>query len=189
MAARETSAADGDRALLGALEMLRQRGPIGERSLTAAIEHADRFVALIPQQATRLVDLGSGGGLPGLVIAVRRRTLDVILVERRQTRADLLRRAVAALNLPRCTVEAVDVQILAGRLATEQRLADVATARSFADPPTTARWGAAVLRSGGKLLVSAPPSGDEERWPSSLLDRFGLLDRGLTEGIRCLERR
>ena len=38
-----------------------------------AIEHADRFVALVPPSCT-VVDLGSGGGLPGLVIAVRRRT-------------------------------------------------------------------------------------------------------------------
>lgn len=174
--------------MLGALEMVRQRGPIGERSLTAAVEHADRFVALIPPRAQRLVDLGSGGGLPGLVIAVRRPTLDVILVERRQSRADLLRRAVSALELERCTVAAVDVRQLARELQGDDRRPDVVTARSFADPTTTARLGSAVLAEGGLLLVSAPPSGDDKRWPEDVLRRYGLIDEGLGDGIRRLRR-
>ena len=48
----------------------------------AAVAHADAFAAALPSSAA-VVDLGSGGGLPGLVIAVRRPDLRLTLVERR----------------------------------------------------------------------------------------------------------
>ena len=99
-----------DGPLLAALEVIRARGAIGERSLPAAVAHADRFVALIPGAVRSLVDLGSGGGLPALVICWRRPDLMVTMVERRATRADLLRRAIASLGVgERCTVLTADV--------------------------------------------------------------------------------
>jgi len=60
-----------DAPLLAALAVIQARGAIGERALVEAVAHADRFVALIPPDARTLVDLGSGGGLPALVIAWR----------------------------------------------------------------------------------------------------------------------
>lgn len=164
--------------------MIRQRGPIGERSLVEAIAHADRFVVLIPDDATSLVDLGSGGGLPGLVIAVRRPLVAVTLVERRTSRADLLRRAVSSLVLPRCFVVDVDASVVAAGNPT----ADVVTARSFAEPRITARWAGQIVRPGGTVLVSAPPQGDDERWPAEILEPWGLVDDGLHNGVRRLRR-
>ena len=66
-----------DRPLIAALEDIRTRGAIGEASIVDAIAHADRFAALVPDEAIRLADLGSGGGLPGLVIGWRRPELRV----------------------------------------------------------------------------------------------------------------
>lgn len=174
--------------MTAALDVIRDRGPIGERSLAEAIAHADRFVALVPADATSLVDLGSGGGLPGLVIAVRRPQLLVTLVERRRSRADLLRRAVISLDLPLCEVRDVDASVVAAEIGLGRNHADVVTARSFASPPITARWAAKIVRPGGIVLVSAPPAGDDERWTSSLLDAWGLVDDGLHRGIRRLIR-
>ena len=175
-----------DAALLAALAAVQARGAIGESSLTIAVAHADGFVRVLPAGARRLVDLGSGGGLPGLVIAVRRPDLAITLVERRHTRADLLRRAVATLALgERVTVVADDVRQLA---LTDPRAFDVVTARSFAAPPVTAHWASALLVPGGILVVSEPPLDDPHRWPPALLERCGLTDQGRDQGVRVFSR-
>ncbi len=178
----------GDDDLLVVLEHIRRRGAIGERSLSRAVAHADRFVGAIPDGARDLVDLGSGGGLPGLVIAWRRPQLAVTLVERRQSRADQLHRAVVALGLSSAAVLVADVRQVAtshpGRF-------DVVTARSFAAPPVTLRWAAALLREGGIALVSEPPGDpvDGARWPAELLDRWSMVDLGAHDGLRHLQHR
>ena len=175
-----------DAALVTALEAIQARGAIGESSLARAIEHAEQYVHKVPAQAGTLCDLGSGGGLPGLVIAVRCQLLRITLVERRATRADLLRRAVAALGLTdRVEVVTDDVRAVAER---SPRGFDVVTARSFAAPPITAKWASALLRSGGLLIVSEPPDDDPLRWPAELLDGLRLSDQGRDQGVRTFLR-
>jgi len=175
-----------DTALLTALRAIQARGAIGEGSLERAVAHADQFVAALPKDAHTLADLGSGGGLPGLVIAWRSPRSRITLVERRATRADLLRRAVHALDLTeRVTVLADDVRVLGERAAATF---DVVTARSFAAPPITARWAGVLLRVGGILLVSEPPEDDADRWPAALLATHGLTDLGRDQGIRRFQR-
>lgn len=173
-------------ALVPALQAIRARGAIGEASIEDAILHAEHFVRKIPDTARTLADLGSGGGLPGLVIIARRPELSVTLVERRATRADLLRRAVAALEADdRVTVVADDVRSLAER---SPGSFDVVTARSFAASPITARWAGALLRPGGVLVVSEPPDDNPERWPEDLLSRHGLVDQGRDQAVRTFHR-
>ena len=173
-------------ALIAALTAIQERGAIGGTSIEHAIEHAQHFVRRIPADVARRADLGSGGGLPGLVIAVRRPDLEVTLVERRATRADLLRRAVAALGLgERVTVFADDVAAL---IRTSPGSFDAVTARSFAAPPITARCGAALLRAGGRLVVSEPPDDDPMRWPPALLAPLGLSDEGRDGMVRVFLR-
>lgn len=175
-----------DNALLVALQAIQARGAIGESSLSRAVEHAEQYVHKVPATAGTLCDLGSGGGLPGLVIAMRCTTLRITLVERRATRADLLRRAVAALDLSdRVEVSADDAKAVAERVP---RSFDVVTARSFAAPPITAKWASALLRTGGVLIVSEPPDDDPTRWPAPLLDRLHLADQGKDQGVRTFLR-
>ena len=176
-----------DTALLAALAAIAERGAIGERSLPVAVAHAEQFVAALPADARQAVDLGSGGGLPGLVIAARCPWLEVTLVERRTRRADLLRRAVRSLDLSeRVRVVDTDVAEVARQ---HPRGFDAVTARSFAAPPITARWASALLRSGGILIVSEPPEDDPERWPQRVLEPLELVDVGRDQGIRCFRRR
>lgn len=170
--------------LRSVLASLQAYGAIGPTSLDAAIAHADRFVRALPTGPVRVVDLGSGGGLPGLVIAARRPDLTIVLVERRQRRADLLQRAVGALGLG-AEVRAADVAELA---ATDGGAFDVVTARSFGPPLVTAGWAARLLRPGGVALISEPPDAPGNRWPSAQLEALGLRDEGVTDGIRHLRR-
>jgi 16S rRNA (guanine527-N7)-methyltransferase len=150
------------------------------------VAHADRFVSLIPAAARSLVDLGSGGGLPALVIAWRRNDLDVTMVERRTSRADLLRRSVASLDLgARVTVLATDV---AAVCAQRSRGYDVVTARSFGDPAVTAEFAGQLLADGGLALISEPPVDRSAVWSEVLRDDLGLVDEGLEQGIRLLRR-
>ena len=179
-----------DDALVAALSLIRDRGAIGEASLTRAIEHADQYARAVPGRTARLADLGSGGGLPGLVIAARRPEIDIVLVERRATRADLLRRAVASLGMTdRVEVLADDVKVLARR---SPGAFDVVTARSFAAPSITAHWASRLLKTEGLLLVSEPPAEDAgegaERWPAELLTTESLEDLGRHDGLRILRK-
>jgi 16S rRNA G527 N7-methylase RsmG len=173
-----------DAALLAALAVIRERGAIGEASLIDAVAHADRFVAGIPAGAANLVDLGSGGGLPGLVIAWRRPHLAVTLVERRESRADLLRRAVSTLELQgSVTVAATDVRDLAVAVGP---VFDVVTARSFADPAATIAAVVQLLAPGGVALISEPPVDRAATWAAALSHADSLRDGGVEQGIRRL---
>jgi 16S rRNA (guanine527-N7)-methyltransferase len=173
-------------ALLDVLAVNRAHGSVGEQSLLDAVAHADMFVTSLPADALRLADLGSGGGLPGLVIAVRRPDVEVLLIERRSNRADQLRRSVRALDIAdRVTVAAEDVRSVALRMP---GAFDAVSARSFATPEITATWSAVLLRDGGVLIVSEPPEDSAQRWPAPLLQRVQLRDLGKRGGVRCFER-
>jgi 16S rRNA (guanine527-N7)-methyltransferase len=174
-----------DEALLAALAAIQARGAIGEQSLEGAIAHAEQFVAALAEVTGRVIDLGSGGGLPGLVIAARRPDLELVLVERRMTRVDLLQRAVAALDVrSSVTVFGGDVRDLP-----MQGAAAAVTARSFAAPDITAHWAGVLLQADGILVVSEPPTDDNTRWPAAVLNAAGLTDLGRDQGIRRFIRR
>ncbi len=174
-----------DSLLIAALATIQQRGAIGERSLPAAVEHADRFVRLVPEDCRTLIDLGSGGGLPALVIAWRRRDVAVTMVERRAARSDLLRRAVSALQLTdHVTVLTSDVDDVS---AVQPRQFDVVTARSFADPATVVQAADRLLGPEGTLLVSEAPTDRTTVWTAALFGRE-LRDLGVDQGIRRVTR-
>ncbi len=121
-----------------------------------------------------VVDIGSGAGLPALVLADAFPDTEWTLIERRSGRTDLLSRAIHRLDLhDRVTVVAVDAAV-AGR--SELRgSADWVTARSFGPPSDTAECAAPFLRTDGQLLTSEPfDSVIEERWPANGLDLVGL---------------
>ena len=175
-----------DTQLIAALEVIQARGAIGEQSLPTAVAHADLFVELIPAGPRSIIDLGSGGGLPALVICWRRPDLTMTMVERRATRADLLRRAVASLQLQNCTVLTADVGAVCRRSPASF---DVVTARSFADPTMTARFIDVLLAPSGIALISEPPADRSPQWAATLVRHPTLADEGVHQGIRRLTRR
>lgn len=174
--------ADELRRVLGEVQ---RRGAIGPVDLGDAIAHADDFVAALPADARRVVDLGSGGGLPALVIGVRRPDLDLVLVERRAKRADLLRYAVRALDIAqRVVVTEVDATRVADELGL---VADVVTARSFGAPGVVMPIAASLLAPGGTLLVSDPPD-RAARWTAGELATWGFVEIDHVGGVRRLRR-
>jgi 16S rRNA (guanine527-N7)-methyltransferase len=126
----------------------------------------------------RVLDLGSGGGLPGLVLATYRPQLELTLLEARQRACRFLREAVTALDLARVTVVEARAEDAARRPDLRESF-DAVVARSFGSPAVTAECAVGFLRPGGRLVVSEPP-GDEEgdgaavRWSQPGLEELGL---------------
>jgi 16S rRNA (guanine527-N7)-methyltransferase len=178
--------------LLAQLERSRSLGFLGPGPIEAHVAHADAFLAaLVPVRGT-VVDLGSGGGVPGLVVAVQRPDLHVVLLDAMGKRCRFLEEAVTALSL--------DAEVVEGRAEVIGRSAlrgsaDAVLARSFGPPATTAECAAPLLRTGGRLIVSEPPQGPD-RWPAAALAVLGLRPddpadhpvRVLTQVAPCPER-
>jgi len=165
-------------ALLETLRSAQRFGFFGDRAIERAVEHSMWFVRGIEDVVApaRLLDLGSGGGLPGLVIADARPDLDVLLLDRRQKRTDFLEGAVIGLKQSRTTVMCADVaELIRSVGSTSIDAFDVVTARGFGPPEWTLRSAVAVLRADGRILISEPPEGD--RWPAGLVAELGLSSR------------
>ena len=157
--------------LMSVLTESQRLGFLGTRPIPEVIAHAQGFVAAVPQLARTVVDLGSGGGVPGLVIARDRPDLHVTLLDRRTKRTDFLERMVRRLGWhDRVTVVAAD----AARFADEHpRGFDVVVARGFGPPDVTLGYGAALVVPGGRIVISEPPTGD--RWDPAGLDANHLV--------------
>jgi len=131
-------------------------------------------------QAPPLVaDLGSGGGLPGLVVAERWPEARLVLVEAQGRRAAFLGQAIRSLGLgERVSVRQVRAEEF-GRDPDARACFDLVLARSFGAPAAVAECAAPLLRVGGWLVVSEPPDQDEvaeaERWPAEPLGQLGLV--------------
>jgi 16S rRNA (guanine527-N7)-methyltransferase len=121
----------------------------------------------------RSADLGSGGGVPALVLATVWPGTTLHLIESVQRRAGFLRRAVETLNLEHVDVIQRRAEEV-GRDRAFRGAFDLVTARGFGPPAVTVECAAPLLRIGGLLVASEPPEGDPERWPAPRLNVLGL---------------
>jgi 16S rRNA (guanine527-N7)-methyltransferase len=163
-----------DQELVGALSESQRLGMLGDRPIADVIEHALAFVGALRDVTGTVVDLGSGGGVPGLVIARARPDLRLVLVDRRASRTDLLHRLVGRLGVgDRVEILAVDAAAVPDRLPAP---ADAVVARGFGAPGVTLRAAVRLLRPGGLIVVSEPPAGEpRDRWPRPLLVETGIV--------------
>jgi 16S rRNA (guanine527-N7)-methyltransferase len=136
-------------------ELLADRAiPLGAVSPSDAPRIRERHIldslraAPVVEGADLAADLGSGAGLPGVVVAIALPRVRMLLVERRPRRAALLELAVEELEVSNATV-------FAGRVAEMPGPVDVALARAFA--PMDEAWAQArgILRPGGRLVYFA----------------------------------
>jgi 16S rRNA (guanine527-N7)-methyltransferase len=123
------------------------------------------------------LDLGSGAGVPGLVLAICWPGARGTLLDSSRRRCALLVEAVAALGLEG------QVSVQCGRAETLARTEGLragfhlVVARGFGSPAVTAECAVGFLRSGGLLAVTEPPGGDavgSTRWPVDPLAALGL---------------
>lgn len=124
-----------------------------------------------------VIDVGSGAGLPGVVIAIARPEVEVHLVEPLLRRTQWLDGVVADLDLGNVTVHRARAEELAGSLS-----APVVTARAVARLDKLARWCAPLLTPNGRLMAlkgrSAAQELDEDR---AALVRLGAARAEVTE--------
>lgn len=174
--------------LLGILRRAQERGAIGPGDCAAHARHATGFLAAAERATevegrpwvipSRFLDLGTGGGLPGLVLAVLLPSARGTLLDGRIERGRLLEEHVAMLGWSG-RIEVVSQRAeVAAREPSRRGAFNLVVARGFGPPPVTAECAAAFLAVGGLLVVSEPPADDPARWPRDALATLGIAPLG-----------
>ncbi len=112
-------------------------------------------------RSDRCLDLGSGGGVPGLVLALARPDRRWVLVDSVRKKADVLRAFVGSLGIGNVEVVAERAEVL-GRDATHRERHDVVAARACAALPVLAEYALPLLAIGGTLVAWKGPIADDE---------------------------
>ena len=161
----------------------READRLWDRHLLNCAVVADPATGLIPQ-GCRVADVGSGAGLPGLVWALARPDISVVLVEPLLRRATFLLEAVEQLGLTG------RVSVLRARAEDATRGADwvavdVVTARAVAPLDRLLGWTVPLLAQGGRLVALKGASADDElAGARALAVAVGLTDLRV---VRCGE--
>lgn len=160
-----------------------ERGLIGPREADRLWDrhllNCAALAELAPSSGT-LVDIGSGAGLPGMVLAILLPRMRVTLVEPLLRRSVFLAECAAALALANVDVRRARAEDLAGQLS-----ADVVTARAVAPLRKLAVWACGVARPGGTVLaMKGGRAAAELRDASSVLARLGVQDARIVEAGR-----
>ena len=128
----------------------------GERIWDRHIFNCLPVTQLLPKGAS-LFDIGSGAGLPGIVIALARPDLQVTLIEPLERRVEFLNEAVAAIpDLP------FPIQVLRGRAQDVKKSADFVTARAVAPLEKLKKMSWHMVKTGGSLLAMKGESASTE---------------------------
>jgi 16S rRNA (guanine527-N7)-methyltransferase len=142
----------------------------GERIWERHIFNSLFPTTLLPQGAS-LFDIGSGAGLPGIVIALARPDLKVTLIEPLERRVEFLKEAV----------EGSDIQVIRGRAQDVKKSADFITARAVAPLEKLKKMCWHMLKMNGSLLAMKGESAAAEMTgiPHAKLHEITLTGVGL----------
>lgn len=119
------------------------------------------LLKFIPSGAARIADVGSGGGVPGLPLAIALPQAQLVLFESTRKKADFLEAAARKLGLGNvrvCNWRAED----AGRESEFRETFDVAVARAVGTMNWLAEWCLPLVRKGGVFLSMKGPKSAEE---------------------------
>jgi 16S rRNA (guanine527-N7)-methyltransferase len=163
------------------LEQSRAFGFLGPGPIEPHILHAMGFVAALVSIRPKLadvgrsfVDLGAGGGLPGLVAALALPRSTWLYLDVNVRRTGFLASCVAELGLGDRVEIRCERAELTGQNPNYRERFDAVVARGFAGPPVTAECGAPLLVMGGIFVISEPPEGID-RWPEAGIAQVGLV--------------
>lgn len=148
------------------------RGLIGPREVPRLWDRHLLNCAVVSEAipvGASVADIGSGAGLPGVVLAIRRSDLDVTLIEPLLRRATFLEECVALLGLTNVRVERTRAEDFGSKASF-----DVVTSRAVADLGKLAAWSMPLVRPGGLFLPMKGASAQDELTSSSkVLRRLG----------------
>lgn len=168
------------------LDRARNVGDLGPESNDSVISQSLKFIDAIPAGTAEVADLGSGAGIPGLVLALALPQLKVRLVERSQKRCDGLVLAVGKLGLnDRVNVYCGEAQQVA-RSADWPGGVSVVICRSFSPIEEMFTAATPLMTPDAVLLVSEPPDSDGSRWTQNLPK--GFAKPSITSGIALFAR-
>ena len=172
------------------LERSAALGFLGGMPVTDQIDHALGFVLAVESVTGgvpgSVVDLGTGGGVPGVVLASCWPGSRVVLLDANERRTDFLADQLDGREgRPKIQVVRGRAEEL-GRSPELREQFDLVTARSFGSPAVTVECGSSLLAVGGSMVISEPPDLEPAgRWPSEGLGLVGLtLGRGFRAGDR-----
>lgn len=183
----------------------RRLGFLGPIALESHISQAQGFAEVIMEHlgydegllsGEKLLDLGSGGGLPGLVLVAELTSITITLLEASSKRSEFLKSVISGHGLDTKVNVYAHRAELAGRDPAMRSGYGIVVARSFGPPGVVAECAAPLLREGGWLIVSEPPQAQESeflingsestlsegnkdqplavRWPNEYLAELGL---------------
>jgi 16S rRNA (guanine527-N7)-methyltransferase len=152
-----------------------ERGVVGpaeaDRIWDRHLLNCGAVARLIPARAA-VVDVGSGAGLPGIVLAILMPGVRMTLLESLARRVDFLEECVSVLGLTNVQVVRGRAEEYAGRL-----MADVVTSRAVAPLDKLAGLSAGLARPGGRVLAIKGASAEAELVKARpVLARMGVLD-------------
>lgn len=155
------------------LSEAREAGFLGPGPVEDHVNRALDLGAAIRRPPSDALDLGSGGGVPGLPLMLLWPTSRWVLLDGSVRRAEFLRSALARLELSeRGEVRAERAEV-AGR-SPLRGVFDLVVARGFGSPAVTAECASPFLAPGGQLIVAEPPGGAPERWDAGALRQLGM---------------
>ena len=165
-----------------------ERGLLGPREVDRLWDRHllnSAAVSELLDPGARIVDIGSGAGLPGLPLAIARPDLEIVLLEPLLRRSDFLREVVAELGLP--------VDVVRGRAEepwVREQIGekDAAVSRAVAALDKLTKWSMPLLRTGGRMVaIKGEHAPDEVRQHRRVMEAMGAVDvRVVTCGANYL---
>jgi 16S rRNA (guanine527-N7)-methyltransferase len=150
-----------------------------DESRRVLLDDALRGVPLLAGESGRVVDVGSGGGTPGIPLAVALPDREVTLLEAERRKCDFLEQWTTALP---------NLRVVWGR-AEEQPVEDygVAVAKALARPPTAAEWCLPLVREGGAVVLWVGPTAELAR-VAAVADRLAGRVESAEAGLLVLRK-
>lgn len=141
------------------------------------------FLPLLPAPPSRLLDLGSGAGIPGVPLKIVEPAYELTLAEARRRRTSFLSAVVRELALEGVRVLAGRAEILIEELPELEAAFDAVVTRGTGRPGEIVPLALQFLRPGGRLVASGPPPSKSEKRPG-----FGMWQT-VTSPVSGLPRR
>src|SRR5687767_14107401 len=103
----------------------------------------------LPREPHRLADVGTGGGVPGIPLAIVRPEMTVLLIESTKKKAAFLKQVIEELKLPNVSVSEWRAEDVGH--SNSRETFDVAVARAVATLDWLAEWCLPLVKTGGKM--------------------------------------